>query len=74
LGGLVGADFLDEVIGSFYVDHVNQTSRMSAMIDAIEARTDSADRDALQTLVDEWLLTEACPADYAERCRARQPR
>ena len=74
VGDLIGADVLDEVIGSFYVDHVNQTSRMNAMIDAIEARTDPVDRDALQTLVDEWLLTEACPADYAGRCRARQPR
>lgn len=74
VGDLIGPDLLDEVIGQFYRDNVTETARMNEMIDAIEARTDDADKAALQTLVDEWLLTEDCPTDYAERCRERQVR
>lgn len=71
---LIGADALDEVIGTFYVEHVNRTARMRDMLEAIHTKADPADREALQTLEEEWLYTEACPADYATRCRARQPR
>ena len=69
---LIGPEEVDEVIGAFYKEHVNGAARMGDMIDALEERTEAADRPALQTLVDEWLLTEACPEDYATRCRERQ--
>lgn len=74
VGDLIGPDLLDEVLGQFYRDHVTETARMNEMIDAIEAATDEADKAALRTLVEEWLLTEECPADYADRCRQRQGR
>jgi aminopeptidase N len=69
---LIGPDLLDEVIGQFYRDNVLQTARMQEMIAAIEAVTQEADRAALRTLTEEWLLTEACPEGYAERCRRRR--
>ncbi|MCK6521741.1 hypothetical protein L6R49_09910 [Myxococcota bacterium] len=47
---------------------------MRDMLEAIHTKADPADRDTLKTLEEEWLYTEACPADYATRCRARQPR
>lgn len=67
---LVGADLLDEVIAELYQERVGGTARMQDMIDRILARTDPSHHAAIETLAEEWLRTEACPKDYAERCGA----
>jgi aminopeptidase N len=71
---LIGADLLDEIIGDFYKENVNQARRMNDMLDAIRARTDAADQAELETLITEWLLTKECPEDYAARCKEHVPR
>jgi aminopeptidase N len=64
----IGVEALDSVIADFYVTHVNGTGRMQEMIDAITARATPAQRPAIEVAVQDWLRTEACPADYRERC------
>ena len=65
---LIGADLLDAVIRDFYQAHRGQAAHMRQMIDAIEAAAPAAARAAIDERVTAWLLTKACPSDYAERC------
>lgn len=67
---VIGIDALDAVIGDFYVDHMGGTGRMAEMIAAIEAAAEPSDRAAIESAVEDWLRAEACPEDYAARCRA----
>jgi hypothetical protein len=69
---LVGADLLDEVIAEFYTTHVGNAAHMQDMIDLIRARTDAANHAALDSAVDDWLLSLECPDDYAQRCKTRE--
>ncbi len=71
---LIGQDAVDEAIGEFYVDKVNEAARMGEMIDRLKSKADPGDADEIDALVDEWLRTYECPADYAERCREHLPR
>lgn len=66
---LIGADTLDLAIADFYQAHVNGAARMREMIDTLEAHAPEHGA-RIEALVADWLLTEACPADYATRCRA----
>jgi aminopeptidase N len=70
---LIGAELLDEVIRDFYLAHVNRPARMREMLDSIKARVDAEQRDKVDMLVEEWLLSVECPADYATRCSIHQP-
>ncbi|MEZ4313475.1 MAG: M1 family aminopeptidase [Polyangiaceae bacterium] len=70
---LIGPGVVDQVLGEFYKAHVGKAARMSEMIDALKAAASDADKAQIDTLVTEWLLTEACPADYAARCSAHMP-
>lgn len=70
---LIGQGALDEVIEELYKAHVGKPARMRDMIDAIKAKAGDADAEKIDALVTEWLLTEACPADYAARCGMHQP-
>jgi aminopeptidase N len=65
---LIGQGLLDEALADFYTAHVGKAARMRDMIDLIEAKADPAAKDAIETLVTEWLLSVECPADYAARC------
>ena len=66
---VIGQDELDAVIGEFYTTHVGEAARMQDMTDLIEARSDAADKPAIDALVTDWLLSFDCPENYAERCR-----
>ena len=68
---LVGPAVLDEALADFYAAHANEPATMRAMVEVIESKA-PAQKDAIETLVTEWLLTEACPADYAARCGSHQ--
>jgi aminopeptidase N len=68
----LGPDRVDEVLGSFYQDHMEGAARMADMIDALEADTSDTERAAVESAVEDWLRHEGCPADYATRCRAHQ--
>jgi len=70
---LIGADALDAAIASFYQDHVHGSATMEEMLTRVEAFTDPADLPAVRALATDWLQTEACPVDYAARCRTRAP-
>jgi aminopeptidase N len=67
---LIGAVALDRVIAAFYTEHVNDAARMREMIEALEDEAGPQRREALDTLVTEWLLTLDCPEDWSARCRA----
>jgi aminopeptidase N len=67
---LVGADVVDAAIADYYQAHVGSTGRMREMIETLKEHSDPSHANAIDTLVTEWLLTEACPADYSTRCRA----
>ncbi len=69
MADVIGQDELDAVIGEFYTTHVGEAARMQDMIDLIEARSDAADKPAIDALVTDWLLSFDCPENYAERCR-----
>lgn len=71
---LIGPEELDAILAEFYAEHAGTAARMQDMIDLIVARSEAADRAAIESAVQDWLRTEACPEDYAERCRARQSR
>lgn len=67
----VGAEVVDAAIAEYYQAHVNEAGRMQDMIDTLIAHApDHA--DAIETFAEEWLRTEACPADYRTRCRAHE--
>jgi aminopeptidase N len=66
---VVGVQELDAVIGQFYVERVGGTGRMADMIAAIEAAAEPSDRAAIEAAVQAWLRSDACPEDYAARCR-----
>lgn len=68
VAALVGEDALDRVLASFYDDHLGEAVRMDDLLDALRSVAPDADRAALDSLVEEWLLTEACPERYAQRC------
>ena len=70
VGDVIGIDAVDEVIGTFYRDHVGGTARMAEMVAALEAAAAPEDREAIRAAQTDWLDTLACPADYAARCRA----
>lgn len=70
VGDLIGAEALDAIIAEFYQAHVGGAAEMEDMIALIEARVDPEDRAAVDAAVTDWLLTEDCPADFANRCRA----
>ncbi len=71
---VIGAEQLDAVLAEFYAERVGTAARMQDMIDLIEARSEAADRAAIDSAVQDWLRTEACPEDYATRCRAHESR
>ncbi len=66
----VGADVVDAAIADMYAAHVGDAARMEDMVAALEARVPEGQRDAVTAAADAWLLTEACPEDYAARCGA----
>ena len=68
---LIGADLLDQMLRDFYEGHVGGAARMGQMLELLASRVDPADIEQLDQLEDEWLLTRACPADYAARRRSR---
>lgn len=70
---LVGQDVLDSAIQEMYSAHVGKAAKMRDMIDTIEAKADPAQKDAIETLVTEWLLTKECPSDYVNRCGMHTP-
>lgn len=72
VGDLIGQGLLDEALADFYQAHVGKPARMRDMIDLIESKAKPADKDKIEALVTDWLLTEACPADYAARCGMHQ--
>ncbi|MBM4394045.1 MAG: peptidase M1 [Deltaproteobacteria bacterium] len=74
VGDVIGPAALDVILGEFYEQNVGKAARMQDMIDLIVARSGEGDRAAIESAVTDWLRTEACPEDYAERCRARQER
>ena len=69
----LGPDVLDERLATFYAANVGKAARMRDLIDHIEATASEAEKAQVETLVTEWLLTKACPVDYAERCGSHQP-
>ncbi|MFH1467986.1 MAG: M1 family aminopeptidase [Pseudomonadota bacterium] len=71
VGDLIGFDVLDAAIADFYQAHVGTAGRMRDMISTIEAHA-PGQADGIEALVTDWLLTEACPLDYAVRCRAHE--
>ncbi len=71
---VVGPEALDATLAEFYTTHVGQSARMQEMIDLLLERSDPADVPAIESAVTDWLRTEACPADFATRCKERQPR
>lgn len=72
VGDLIGTGVLDEALGDFYKAHVGKAARMRDLIDLIESKAEASDKEKIEALVTDWLLTEACPADYAARCGAHQ--
>jgi aminopeptidase N len=68
---LIGADLLDQLLREFYEGNVGSAARMGQMLDLLASRAAPAAVEQLDRLVSEWLLTRACPADYAARCRSR---
>lgn len=73
VGDVMGVAELDAAIADFYRANVTGSARMGEMIDTILAHAPEADHAAIETLATEWLRTYACPENYAERCRSRQP-
>lgn len=71
---LIGQDAVDEAIGEFYAENVNGAARMGEMIDRLKSKADPGDAAEIDGLVDEWLRSFECPADYAARCREHRPR
>lgn len=69
VGDIVGVDTLDGVLARFYQDHVGHAAHMTDMIEAIEASASTDQVTRIEAAKQEWLLTLACPADYAARCR-----
>jgi aminopeptidase N len=68
----IGPEKLDEIIGEFYMQHVNGAARMQEMIDLINESVDASGRAAVASAETDWLRTKACPSDYANRCRTHQ--
>ena len=66
---VIGPDELDAAIGEFYRLHVGEAVHMRDMLDLLRARAAAADRPTIDALVNDWLLSFACPEDYARRCR-----
>ncbi len=74
VGDVIGPEALDAIVGEFYQTQVTGAAEMEDMIALIEARVDPEDRAAVESAVEDWLLAEACPTDFAERCSAHQAR
>ncbi len=68
----IGQELLDEAIAEFYQANMNQPATMRAMIETIHTKAGDAHTAAIDQLVQDWLLTLACPDDYAARCRAHE--
>ncbi len=66
----LGVDVVDAAIADVYAAHAGGAARMEDMVAALEARVGDGDRAAISAAADAWLLTLACPDDYAERCRS----
>ena len=64
----IGVQRVDEVIASFYQNHVGTAVHMEDMLDAIRAELKPEEKAAFEERVQLWLLNEKCPTDYAERC------
>ena len=45
---------------------------MNEMVDLLESKATAAQKVTIETYKTEWLLTEACPVDYATRCGTHQ--
>lgn len=69
VGDIVGVAELDAIIAEFYQANVGGAAHMGEMIDLIESRADGADVDAIEAAKQDWLLSYACPDNYAQRCR-----
>ncbi len=69
VGDLIGPEALDEVIASFYQEHMGKAATMRKMIDAIEERVEGDQAAALDALVVDWLTGLECPTNYRERCQ-----
>lgn len=67
----IGPEALDAILAEFFVTHVGRAARMQDMIELLAARVDAEGREAIEVAVTDWLRTEACPVDYAERCSPR---
>lgn len=68
---VLGAETLDRVIGEFYTANTGQAATMEEMLSMIESHALSDQRPLIQQAVQDWLSSEACPVDYANRCRYR---
>ncbi|MFO0588150.1 MAG: M1 family aminopeptidase [Polyangiaceae bacterium] len=69
---VIGQDKVDEALSEFFTAHKGGAARMNDMIAALEAKATADQKTKIETFKTEWLLTEACPADYATRCGTHQ--
>lgn len=69
---LLGQDVVDAALSEFYKAHVGGSARMNEMVDLLESKATAAQKATIETYKTEWLLTEACPVDYATRCGTHQ--
>lgn len=69
---VIGQDALDGALSEFYAAHVGGAAHMQDMIDLVKTKATQAQQATIDTLVTEWLRTEACPANYATRCSTHQ--
>ncbi len=69
---LIGQDVVDAALSEFYKAHVGKTGKMNDMIALLESKATAAQKATIETYKTEWLLTEACPANYMARCATHQ--
>lgn len=69
---LLGDDVVDQALAEFYAAHRGKTGTMFDLIATIESKATADQKAKIETFVTEWLLTVACPTDYATRCGAHQ--
>lgn len=72
VGDLIGIDRLDETLAAFYEEYRGRPAQVDHLLLILK----DLNRDhtaALDVLIEEWLTSEACPVDAAQRCGGHTP-
>lgn len=72
-GDILGEAVIDQIIGEFYTANKYRPAKMEDMIELIYKNSNTTQRIEIEQAIQDWLLSYECPADYANRCRFRDP-